>query len=143
MSATAGTTTIELPIPLRARLAKLKKHPKQPYHEVIQSAVDWLERREQRTPDPLVAKHAAALRAAARRNKISKIWLFGSRARGDARPDSDVDILYQAPKEASLWEVSAFMADAVDILGVKVDLVDVDHVRPTFRDRVLLEAVPI
>jgi uncharacterized protein len=143
MTATAGTTTVELPIPLRARLAKLKQHPRQPYHEVIGLALDLLERRQQRTPDPLVVKHAAALRMAARRNKLTKIWVFGSRARGDARPDSDVDILYQAPKGVSLWEVSAFMADAMEILGRKVDLVDIDHVRPAFRDRVLTEAVPI
>ncbi|MFO1533700.1 MAG: nucleotidyltransferase family protein, partial [Thermoplasmatota archaeon] len=89
------------------------------------------------------AKHAAALRIAARRNKLTKIWLFGSRARGEGRPDSDVDILYRAPKTVSLWEVSAFMADAMDILGVKVDLADIDHLRPEFRDRVLPEAVPI
>jgi predicted nucleotidyltransferase len=144
MAATAGTTTIELPVPLRARLARLKQHPRQPYHEVIQRAVEALEgRAEPGTLDPLVAQHRVALRVAARRNKITRLWLFGSRARRTARPDSDVDLLVQTGPDASLFDIGGFIADAEGILGCKVDVADIDGLKPDFRARVLPEAVPL
>lgn len=144
MPATAGTTTIEIPIPLRERLAKLRSHTRQPYHEVIQQAVEALEGRlDPGQLDPLVDKHRAALRVAARRNNLLRIWLFGSRARRQARPDSDVDILVQTRPNASAWDVAGFLADAQDILGVKVDVADMDGLKPEYRSRILPEAVPI
>lgn len=144
MPATAGTTTVELPIPLRERLASLRTHPRQAYHEVIQRAVEALEGRlEPGVLDPLVAKHRVALRVAARRNNLQRIWLFGSRARRTARPDSDVDLLVQAKAGASAFDIAGFLADAQDLLGVKVDVADMDGLKPDFRARILPEAVPI
>lgn len=144
MTATAGTTTIELPLPLRARLVRLRQHPRQAYHEVIQRAVDALEGRTgRRGLDAFVARHQAALRKLARDNKITRLWLFGSRARGEARPDSDVDLLYQAPPGTNIWDVSGFLADATDLLGVDVDVADIDALPPYMRETVLPEAVPI
>ena len=143
MPATAGTTTIEVPIPLKGRLAKLRQHERQAYHEIIAQALDALEAKEAGTLDPLIAKHRQALRVAARRNRIDRIWLFGSRARGQARPDSDVDLLVKAKAGASLFDLAGFVADAQDILGCRVDVADVDGLKPPFRDRILPEAVPI
>jgi predicted nucleotidyltransferase len=143
MTATAGTTTIELPLPLRARLAKLRTHPRQAYHEVIQQALDALEAKQTGALDPLVSRHRAALRLAARKNGIARIWLFGSRARNEGKPDSDVDILYQTKPGVGLWEACAFMADAEDILGTKVDIADIDGLSPRMRTSVLPEAKPI
>ncbi|MCA1810909.1 MAG: nucleotidyltransferase family protein [Halobacteriales archaeon] len=143
MTATAGTTTIELPLPLRARLARLRTHPRQPYHEVIRQALDVLEARQTGGLDPLVAKHRVELRLAARKNGIARIWLFGSRARNEARPDSDVDILYQTKPGVGMWEASAFVVDAEDILGTKVDIADIDGLSPRMRESVLPEAKPI
>lgn len=140
MPATAGTTTIELPIPLRERLAQLRQHPRQPYHEVVARAMDALEAKTRGALDPLVAKHRVELRVAARKNGIARLWLFGSRARNEPRPDSDVDLLYQAKPGKTLWDVAGFMADAQDILGVRVDLADIDALKPEFRARVLPEA---
>jgi uncharacterized protein len=143
MPATAGTTTIELPLPVKARLAKLRAHPRQAYYEVVSAALDALEGRGKHGLDPLVARHAVALRVAARRHKLSRIWLFGSRARGEARPDSDVDILYQADPTADLFDLAGFMADAQDILGVDVDLLSVATQKEPLRSRVMAEAVSI
>lgn len=143
MSATAGTTTIELPISLRARLSKLKQHPRQPYHEVILRALDALENRNVRGLDALVQRHRVALRVAARKNGIARIWLFGSRARGQADDRSDVDILYQTRPGVGMWEAAAFMADAEEILGAKVDIADIDGLSPRMRETALPDAVPI
>lgn len=144
MPATAGTTTIEIPIPLRERLAALRAHPRQPYHEIIQRAVETLEgQQEPGTLDPLVSQHRTELRVAARRNNLLRIWLFGSRARRQSTPESDVDILVQTRPNASAWDLAGFLADAQDILGVKVDVADMDGLKPDYRTRILAEAVPL
>lgn len=143
MPATAGTTTIEVPIPLRGRLATLRQHERQAFHEVIARALDALEAKEAGALDPLVAKHRVALRVAARRNRIERLWLFGSRARGQAKPGSDADFLVKAKAGASLFDMAGFVADAQDILGVHVDIADLDGLKPPFRDRILPEAVPV
>lgn len=139
------TTTILLPVGLRDRLRQRKTHPRQAYHEVIERALDLLDK-SSRAPgrlDPLVAAKRDALLAAARENGIDRLWLFGSRARGDARPDSDVDLLYEARPGKSLWDVCPFILDAKDILGIEVDLVERASLRGAFRDRVAHEAVPL
>jgi uncharacterized protein len=142
MTATAGTTTIEVPIPLRERLRQMRVHERQPYHEVIAQALDALQGRR-RGIDPLVLQHRRALRAAARRNRLQRIWLFGSRARGQAGPDADVDILFQAAPGASLFDLGGFAADAEEILGQRVDLLDIRTKKEGLRKRVLADAVPI
>lgn len=143
MTATVGTTTIELPLTLRAHLAALRQHPRQPYHEVIQRALDALEMRTgKRGLDALVQAKRGELRKAAHRNKIERIWLFGSRARGAAKPSSDVDILYSAPPTTDILQVSNFLADAQDIVGCAVDILDIDRL-PERLKHVVAEAVPI
>lgn len=78
-------------------------------------------------------------------SRVVAAWLFGSRARGTARPDSDVDVavlLDRAPEgfEDQPWELEARLAERV---GLSVQLVVVnrapaDLVRRVLRDGVLL-----
>lgn len=57
--------------------------------------------------------------------KITELALFGSAARGDMRPDSDVDILATFAPDAdwSLFDHVAMEQELATILGRKVDLV--------------------
>lgn len=67
---------------------------------------------------------------------LDALYLFGSRARGDHRDDSDVDLLFEAPKDAiSLWNRAEIMAAVVDQLGIDidVDLVDRTLLHPAVR----------
>lgn len=60
---------------------------------------------------------------------IKNIGLFGSIVRGDVNPDSDVDILVEFEKPIGLDFVS--LADELEeILGVKVDLVTPNAIKP-------------
>lgn len=141
------TTTLEVPVALRDRLARAKTHPRQAYHEVLSRALDAL---EAASPDlgapgldPLVARHRPEILAAMRRHKGTQVWLFGSRAQGRARPDSDVDLLIAFRPDADLLDHAGLQADLEDVLGVAVDTVSMDGLSGPFRDRVLAQRVPL
>ena len=56
---------------------------------------------------------------------VLKAWLFGSYARGEQRPDSDVDILVTVDRDAhvGLFKLSGMHLDLQDLLQKPVDLV--------------------
>jgi len=146
---TEPATTLWVPKSLRDRLDLRRAHPRQPLHEVIALALQAMERGPAPVRsgpsrlDPLVLRNRDRLMAAAAANGISRLWLFGSRARGDAGPDSDVDLLYEAQPGKTLWDVCPFALDAEEILGTKVDVVERAALTGGFRDRVAHEAVPL
>ena len=69
-----------------------------------------------------------------RTQPVLKAWLFGSFARGDQRPDSDVDILIQPEKTVGLFKLSGMHLDLQDILHINVDLVTVKGLMPFARE---------
>lgn len=71
------------------------------------------------------------------------VRVFGSVARGDASPSSDVDFLVEFEPGRSLLDHGGLVMDLQDLLGCEVDLVSEGGMRPRFRDRVLKEAVPL
>ncbi len=79
----------------------------------------------------------------ARKHGARNVRIFGSVARGDAGPDSDVDILVELEPGRGLLDHAALMLDLSDLLGCKVDVVTDRGIRPRIRDRVLREAVPL
>ena len=82
----------------------------------------------------------------ARRHKAERLWVFGSCARKEERPDSDVDLLVKwIPGEYSWKNECAMVSDCERLLGCKVDLVS-SRILPraiSFAHRVCKEAVPI
>lgn len=69
--------------------------------------------------------------------------IFGSVARGEDEPESDVDILVDFTDEASLLDEIGLRLALVDLLRVEVDVVAVDSLEGTMRERVLREAVQV
>lgn len=69
------------------------------------------------------------------------VRLFGSVARGEARPDSDVDLLVQLETGRSLLDLIAIKQDLEDLLGCKVDVVTEAALSPYIREHVLREAL--
>jgi predicted nucleotidyltransferase len=77
------------------------------------------------TPLDLPAKDAAALKALLdRQSGLRRVWVYGSRARGDARPGSDLDLVVDAP-EWDLARLLRFEAALDDLLlPYTIDVID-------------------
>ena len=85
-------------------------------------------------------KREAILRIAGSHGARS-VRVFGSLARGEARPDSDLDLLVQLNPGRSLLDLIALKQDLEDLLGCRVDIVTEAAISPYIRDQVLREAV--
>ncbi|HLE47004.1 MAG TPA: nucleotidyltransferase domain-containing protein [Candidatus Thermoplasmatota archaeon] len=137
------STTIEIPIDLRNRLQRLKRHPRQAYHEVIEAALARAETAENSLPsgqDPILARHRSAILRLARQHGLGNVRVFGSRARGDARPDSDLDLVYDLQPGHTLLDVAAFARKLEALIGVTVHPTEEPDLRSPMRERVLAEA---
>ena len=71
------------------------------------------------------------------------VRVFGSRAHGAARPDSDIDILVKLEAGRSLLDLIAIKQDLEDLLGCKVDVVTEAAISPYIREQILNEAVAL
>ena len=88
----------------------------------------------------------AKLRAHERQLKdagIVRLSLFGSTARGDGGPDSDVDLLagFDDNRRISLLDIVGMGNDLSDLLGCKVDLIEEGTLKPRVQKSVEAEAV--
>jgi predicted nucleotidyltransferase/DNA-binding XRE family transcriptional regulator len=79
----------------------------------------------------------AALRGA--RN----VRVFGSVARGEDTPHSDVDLLVDLDGGVGLVALAALERELSDLLGAPVDVVPADTLKAQIRDEVLAEAIPV
>lgn len=79
----------------------------------------------------------------AERYGARNIRVFGSVARGDARPDSDVDFLVDLEPGRSLFDLGGLLFELETLLGVHVDVVTEKGLRHRIREQVIQEAIPI
>ena len=76
-----------------------------------------------------------------RRYHIIEMSVFGSTARGNARPDSDVDVLVEfAPDVALGWDYFELERELAQIFGRRVDLATKKWLKPSVRTEVLKDA---
>jgi len=71
------------------------------------------------------------------------VRVFGSVARGDFGPESDVDLLVKMEEGRSLLDLSAMILDIKELLGVNVDVVSEDGLYWFLRRKILKEAMPL
>lgn len=79
----------------------------------------------------------------AQRYGVAVVGVFGSYVRGEARPESDLDLLVDFLRPVSLLELVGAELYLSEALGIKVDLVPRRSLRPELRDVVLSQAVPV
>ena len=90
----------------------------------------------------LAERRDEILRIAARHGAYN-IRVFGSMARGDAGPASDVDLLVDVRPDHSAFFPGGLVADLEDLLGRRVDVVEPAGLHWFLRDTILHEAVPL
>jgi uncharacterized protein len=93
--------------------------------------------------DPLLIRYRRQILEIARKHGVSSIRVFGSRARGDARDDSDIDLLVESGARRSFFFPGGLIADLEDLLGRRVEITTARALRPDLREQVLHEAVPL
>ena len=93
--------------------------------------------------DPMLAQSRDEILRVAARHGAGNVRVFGSRARGESRPDSDLDVLIIAGERTGLLQIIAIQQDLEDLLNLRVHVVTADAISPYIRDRVLREAVAL
>lgn len=91
----------------------------------------------------LVEARREEIKAIVARHHGRSVAIFGSVARGDERPGSDIDFLVELAPGARPFEILSIGAELEEALGVKVDVGTPDSLRDRLRDQVLAEAVPL
>jgi uncharacterized protein len=92
--------------------------------------------------DEVIAKlrhHAPELQA----EGILHLALFGSTARNEARPDSDVDLMavYDPHRKFGMFELGRIYSLLEDLLGTKIDLANRLRMRPIIKESAEEDAI--
>ena len=93
--------------------------------------------------EQLVQAQREQILAIAHKNGAQDVRIFGSVARGDAHPDSDIDFLVNLEAGRSLLDLARLLRELQTLLGHNVDVVTEAGLRPRIRPQVLKEARPL
>ena len=91
-------------------------------------------------PEDLLKQRRQEILQLAARHGAKNVRVFGSMARGEAGPDSDVDLLVDLAPDRSLLDHVALQADLEALLGRKVDVVTESALYWLLKRRILKEA---
>lgn len=92
-------------------------------------------------PEELLEAGAPVLTTLAAERGYGRLAVFGSVARGEARQDSDIDLIVDAPADTSSFEFIRFKQLIDQVLGREVDLISYGGLTPTMDDDIRLDAV--
>ncbi|HUR82770.1 MAG TPA: nucleotidyltransferase family protein, partial [Thermoanaerobaculia bacterium] len=93
--------------------------------------------------DEILGDKREEIKRIAAKHGVTSIRVFGSVARGDAGPDSDVDFLIESGPGRSPWFPAGFIVDMEDLLGRHVDVASPKALHWYIKERILNEAVPL
>ena len=92
-------------------------------------------------PEALVEAAAPVLRRLAEESGYGRLAVFGSVARREARQDSDIDLLVEAPEGTSSFGFIRFQQLIERVLGREIDLVEYGGLKAKLDDDIRREAV--
>jgi len=95
------------------------------------------------SPSEILAVKRDSILQLAELHGASNVRVFGSVARGDETPESDLDFLVDMDEGRSLLDLVGFWQDLQDLLGQKVDVITDGGISPYLRAKILAEAVPL
>lgn len=91
----------------------------------------------------LLDEKAEEIKRIAARHGAYNVRVFGSTARGESLPDSDIDFLVDVGGSTSPWFPAGLIVDLQELLGCRVEVVTEKWLNPDLRDHVLSEAVAL
>ncbi len=83
------------------------------------------------------------IKTIAERHGAFNVRIFGSVARGDAGPESDLDLLIDAGPVVTAWFPGGLVADLEELLDRRIDVVTESALRPELRPYVMRDVVPL
>ena len=93
--------------------------------------------------DDLIATHREEILRICAKHGAINVRVFGSFARGEVTPESDLDLLIDGGPGRTPFFPGGLLMDLQDLLGRKVDIVTKDALHWYIRERVLKEAIPL
>jgi predicted nucleotidyltransferase len=93
-------------------------------------------------PSVLLQRHRSEVLDAVRRRHASNVRVFGSVAREEDTPASDIDFLVTFDENASLLDAAGLLLDLEALLGVSVDVMS-DRSEGLIHDRAVAQAIPL
>ncbi|MDR3599002.1 MAG: nucleotidyltransferase domain-containing protein [Desulfosporosinus sp.] len=81
------------------------------------------------------------VRDVAQQYGVERVWLFGSYARGEARPDSDIDLRIDKGRIRGLFQLSGFHLDIEEKLNTRVDVLTTESLNEQFLKRISGEEI--
>lgn len=94
-------------------------------------------------PEVLLDAAAPVLKVVAESHGYANLAVFGSVAKGTSNPDSDIDLIVEAPDGASTFDFIRFRTLLERILEREVDLVTYRGLKPRLDDDIKREAIPL
>lgn len=92
-------------------------------------------------PEVLLDAARPVLKALAAEAGFTRLAVFGSVARGTAKPDSDIDLIVESPPGTSSFEFLRFKRLIEQVLGREVDLIDYGGLKPGLDEDIRRDAV--
>lgn len=93
--------------------------------------------------EQLLREKRSEIAAIAARHGVEQVSVFGSVARGESRPESDLDLLIEAGPHTTPWFPAGFILDLEALLHRRVQVVTEAGLRPEMRESVLRDARPL
>lgn len=87
--------------------------------------------------------HRDEIHSLAAQRGLSNVRVFGSVARGDSDPDSDLDLLIDYGPEVDLLDLAGFALDVEELFGIYTQVATEPGLKPRIRERVLAESVAL
>ena len=85
---------------------------------------------------PNISQIRQAVTPIAQKYGLKRMYLFGSYAKGTATPESDIDLLIEKGMPLSLLKMSGLRQDAIEALGLDVDIVSLSGIDEAFWNEV-------
>lgn len=93
--------------------------------------------------DDILGSHRAEILALAQQQRASNVRVFGSVARGEARPDSDLDLRVTFAPDYTLWGQIGLKQDVEVLLNCRVEVINDRFVRDEMREAIFRKARPV